>query len=70
MPVRSELTQPVLPSVSPIKLFPCEAKVPRASGPLVLAVLSATMVLPMVTVPLTLSMPPPLAAVLSAIVSL
>ena len=51
VPVRSEPTQPELPSVSPIRLLPWEAKVPNASGPLVPAVFPATMVLPMVTVP-------------------
>ena len=35
VPVRSEATQPELPSVSPIRLFPWEAKVPKTSGPLV-----------------------------------
>ena len=35
VPVRSELTQPELPSVLPIRLWPWESKVPRTSGPLV-----------------------------------
>ena len=69
VPVRSELIQPELPSVSPIRLLPCEVNVPRTSGPLAVPVFWTTRVLPMVTVPLTLSMPPPLAAVLPAIVS-
>ena len=61
VPVRSEPTQPVLPSVSPIRLLPWEATVPKASGPLVLAVFPATMVLPSVTVlPDVMSRPPPL----------
>ena len=55
VPVRSEPTQPELPSVSPIRLLPWEVKVPKASGPLVVAVFPATMVLPRVTVPLTLT---------------
>ena len=59
VPVRSEATQPELPLVSPIRLLPREAKVPRTSGPLVAAVFAATMVLPRVTVPLELSTPPP-----------
>ena len=59
VPVRSEPTQPVLPSVLPIRLWPREAKVPNASGPLVVAVFPATMVLPRVTVPLALYKPPP-----------
>ena len=50
VPVRSEPTQPELPSVSPIRLCPREAKVPTASGPLVVAVFPATIVLPRVTV--------------------
>ena len=33
VPVRSEPTQPELPSVLPIRLLPWEAMVPRASGP-------------------------------------
>ena len=49
VPVRSELTQPLLPSVLPTRLYPSEAKVPTTSGPLVVAELSATIVLPMVT---------------------
>ena len=70
MPVRSEPTQPVLPSISPIRLVPCEVKVPRASGPLVVAVFPATIVLPMVrVVPGSLAMPPPEEALLPVIVS-
>ena len=61
VPVRSEPTQPELPSVSPIRLLPWEAKVPKASGPLVVAVFSATMVLVSVAVlPPLLYRPPPL----------
>ena len=48
VPVRSEPTQPELPSVLPIRLWPREVKVPKTSGPLVVAVFPATMVLPMV----------------------
>ena len=33
VPVRSEPTQPVLPSVAPIRLVPCEAKLPEDIGP-------------------------------------
>ena len=69
VPVRSEPTQPELPSVSPIRLLPLEAKVPRASGPLVLAVFTATRVLPRVAVP-TLYRPPPLLAELPLMVQL
>ena len=50
VPVRSEPTQPELPSVLPIRLWPWEAKVPNTSGPLVVAVFPATMVLPRFTV--------------------
>ena len=60
VPVRSEVPQPLLPSVSPIRLFPREAKVPTASGLVVLPVFTATMVLPMFTVLLaSLPTPPP-----------
>ena len=38
MPVRSELTQPELPSVAPIRLLPREVKAARGVGPAVLAV--------------------------------
>ena len=63
VPVRSEPTQPELPSVSPIRLLPWEAKVPNASGPLVVAVFPATMVLPSGHRAVTsLSRPPPLLA--------
>ena len=49
VPVRSEPIQPELPSVLPIRLLPWETKVPTESGPVV-AVLTATMVLPIVSV--------------------
>ena len=66
VPVRSELTQPKLPSVLPTRLLSWEANVPSASGP-VAAVFPATMVLPRAMVPL-LSMPPPWEAELPLIV--
>ena len=50
MPVRSELIQPLLPSVAPIRLVPREAKLPRASGPPVAALFPATIVLAMFAV--------------------
>src|SRR5262245_40389385 len=46
VPVRSDATQPLLPSVTPIRLWPPDVTVPNASGPLG-AVLLATMVLRM-----------------------
>ena len=55
VPVRSEPTQPELPSVSPIRLLPWEVKVPETHRAAVPAVFPATMVLPRVTV-----LPPPL----------
>ena len=45
-----EPTQPLLPSVSPIRLCPLETKVPKASGPRVPLVFPAAMVLPNATV--------------------
>jgi hypothetical protein len=52
--VRSEATQPELPPVAPIRLFPWEVNVfpgrSHTSGSLGVAVLPATMVLPIVTV--------------------
>ena len=52
VPVRSEPTQPELPSVSPIRLWPWEVKVSeRHRARWSVAVFPATMVLPMVTVP-------------------
>ena len=50
VPVRSEPTQPLLPSVSPIRLLPWEVMPPATSGPLG-AVLPAMIVLPSVVVP-------------------
>ena len=71
VPVRSEPIHPELPLVSPIRLQPWEAIDPRTSGPLAIVVFFATMVLPRVTVPLTLSRPPPsLPAVLPLTVQL
>ena len=51
VPVKSEPTQPELPSVSPIRLLPWEpqADAPYTSGVPTLSVLPATMVLPSVT---------------------
>ena len=49
VPVRSEPTQPELPSVSPIRLLPWEANVADVtSGAAVVAVFPATIVLPSV----------------------
>ena len=59
MPVRSESTQPELPSITSIRLLPSEAKIPTASGPPSVPVFAATIVLPMLTTLLSLSMPPP-----------
>ncbi len=68
MPVRSEATQPLLPSVLPTRLWPCEVKVPETSAP-VPAVLPATIVLPSVAVPV-LTRPPPVLAELALTVQL
>ena len=71
VPVRSVPDQPELPSVSPIRLLPSEAKVPLASGPLVVAVFPATIVLPSVmVVSESLARPPPLSAELPLTVQL
>src|ERR1700678_2934728 len=61
VPVRSELTQPLLPSVAPMRLFPCEVTALLTLGP-ELAEFPATMESPIVRVyPLPLlSMAPPL----------
>src|SRR3954447_11393399 len=77
VPVRSEPSQVglfgplLLPSVLPIRLYPRDPKSPAASGPLVLAVFPATIVLPMiVAVPLPWYTPPPLGAELPLTVQL
>ena len=70
VPVRSEPSQPELPSVSPIRLKPREPKVPNTSGPLPVAEFTATMVLRIWTVPFALNIPPPRAALLALIVQL
>ncbi len=45
MPVKSDATQPVLPSVSPIRLLPSEMIAPRTLGKKEVAVLPVTIVL-------------------------
>ncbi len=69
-PTLSEPTQPVLVPVAPIRLFPCDANGPWASGRLLVAMFAATIVLPIVTVPCELPMPPPLEALLPLTVTL
>ena len=61
VPVRSEPTQPELPSVLPIRLWPWDVKVPKASGRIGRCVFPATIVLPMydVSPETTLSYRPP-----------
>ena len=67
VPVRSEPTQPELPSVSPIRLLPWDVKdVPafsKASGPLPVAVFPATIELATFIVPARRYSPPPLPVV-------
>src|SRR5262249_31043565 len=64
VPVRSVLTQPVLPSVLPMRLWPRDVMLPpvrRTSGPLLLAaVFPATIVLPKTGLdPPDINRPPP-----------
>ena len=60
VPVRSEPTQPELPSVSPIRLLPWEVKVPNDVGPAVVAVFAGHDGVADVAVPRSLYRPPPL----------
>src|SRR5262245_56930248 len=60
VPVRSVPPKPVEPSVSPIRLVPCEVKVPSTSSlAVVVLVLPAMMVFLTLTVPDWFQMPPP-----------
>src|SRR5689334_6915999 len=70
VPVRSEATQPELRSVLPIRLDSLEVTDPSTSGPLVLAVYVATMVLARLRGTLLIMPPPWWAAVLPVMVQL
>src|SRR5690348_6544758 len=58
VPVRSLVTQPVLALVLPIRLLPCDVALPVTSVPTG-AVLAATIVLPMFSVPVDSMATPP-----------